>query len=390
MFNKKGLTHVFSLIFIFLISACNDNNNQTQFRIVLDAGSTKTKLYLYQYDELNALPYDIITNTENRVEPGVADVDNTDLNSYLSTLFNDELAQTITILSIEYGHSTSNPLLNGVQFYSTAGMRALPTSEQASKNTYIEAWIKNWLATNDIPLNGSTLDVRTIPGEEEASYGWAAVNYLENTFQGTLLGSAEIGGASTQIAYIDNTAPNVNISIADTQYSVTGYSYPLGQNVIIDDLSPIDACNLVGYTDTATGNYADCRIAAKTMIDDTVTVNTPNAVNIAYYDLLSNYYNSAEFFGITDDYSLTALQNAAEIFCGLTWTQAQADYPDVSTSYLPYYCMGAAYQGALLEDSYGLSDTYQTFDPVDSINGTDVDWTIGVLATQSFTLLSES
>ncbi|WP_298772599.1 hypothetical protein [uncultured Shewanella sp.] len=378
------------LLFIFLISACNDNNNQTQYRIVLDAGSTKTKLYLYQYDELNALPYDIITNTENRVEPGVADVNNTDLNSYLSTIFNDELANTITQLSIANGRNASNPLLNGIQFYSTAGMRALPTSEQAIKNAYIDSWIKNWLATNAIPLNESTLDVRTIPGEEEASYGWAAVNYLENTFQGTLIGSAEIGGASTQIAYIDNTAPNVNINIANTQYSVTGYSYPLGQNVIIADLSPIDACNLVGYTDTATGNYANCRIAAKTMIDDTVTVNTPNAVNIADYDLLSNYYNSAAFFGITNDYSLAALQNAAEIFCELTWTQAQADYPDVSTSYLPYYCMGAAYQGALLEDSYYLSDAYQTFDPVVVINGTGVDWTIGVLATQSFTLLSGS
>ena len=378
------------LLFIFLITACNDNNNQTQYRIVLDAGSTKTKLYLYQYDELNALPYEIITNTENRVEPGVADVENTQLNNYLSTIFTDELAQTIALLSIEQGRSTSNPLLNGIQFYSTAGMRALPTSEQATKNAYINTWIKSWLTTNDIPLNESTLDVRTIPGEEEASYGWAAINYLENAFQGTLLGSAEIGGASTQIAYIDNIAPNVNINIANTQYSITGYSYPLGQNVIIADLSPIDACNLVGYTDTATGNYADCRIAAKTMIDDTVTVNTPDAVNIAYYDLLSNYYNSAEFFGITNDYSLAALQNAAELFCELTWTQAQADYPDVSTSYLPYYCLGAAFQGALLEDSYGLSDTYQNFDPVKTINGTSVDWTIGVLATQSFTLLNES
>ncbi|MCL1124315.1 hypothetical protein [Shewanella surugensis] len=357
--------------------------------MVLDAGSTKTKLYLYEYRYVDSLPYEIITETENKVEPGVADVDNIDLDSYLRTIFNDNLVLTIAQFTITEGKTIDDPLLSGIQFYSTAGIRALPESEQATKNAYIDAWIKNWLTTNSIAFNGLTLDVRTLPGEEEASYGWVAVNYLENAFQGTLFGSAEIGGASTQIAYQDDAIPNVSINVANTQYSITGYSYPLGQNVIIDDLYPLDACNLKGYTDTATGDYAECRIAAKTMIDATVTVNTPNAMDVAYYDLLSNYVNSAEFFGLEDDYSLTALQSAAETFCELTWTQAQADSPDVSTHYLPYYCMGAAYQAALLEDSYYLSDAYQTFDPVDSINGTDVDWTIGVLATQSFTLLSE-
>ncbi|WP_299491021.1 hypothetical protein [uncultured Shewanella sp.] len=378
--------YLFALLLLFFVSACNDDNDNTKYRIVLDAGSTKTKLYLYEYAYIDALPEHIIIQTENKVEPGVADINNDDLDNYLGTIFNNDLVLTLKSLTISSGMS---PLLNGIQFYSTAGMRALPMTEQAIKNAYIDAWIKNWFATNDITLDESTLDVRTIPGEEEASYGWAAVNFLDNAFQGTLLGSAEIGGASTQIAYLDDIVPNVRIDIANIQYSITGYSYPLGQNVIINDLSSVDACNLVGYTDTATGNYTLCRQAAKILIDSTVTVNTPNAVDIANYDLLSNYYNSAVFFGIENDYSLTALQNSAEVFCSLTWTQAQADYPDVSTNYLPYYCLGAAFQGALLEDSYDLSDTYQTFDPVDNINGTDVDWTYGVLATQSFTLISD-
>jgi|GEM_PF-2326781 len=404
MFKLKKLKYPFSIIMLFFMSVCYANSDNTQYRIVLDAGSTKTTVFLYQYDYQDALPSNISIVSKSRITPGIADVANSNMHEYLSRIFTNKLAISINEQVIGDGKVVEEALLSRVQFYSTAGMRDLPIQEQTDKNLVIRNWINNWVSRELITLTKTNVDVRTISGEEEASYAWVATNYLANGFQGPLQGSLELGGASTQIAYQDIKTPNALVEVGNKKYRLTGLSYPLGQNVISRLLSDIPACYLKGYSSGSfdnytghfmsnaytneSGNYTRCRIAAKAMIDDNVDIITPNATKVSHYQVLTNFIYSAKFFGIVKDYSLSRLQQAGEKFCNLTWADAKDTYPDVNEEYLALYCMGAAYQGALLEDSYHFTQTKQSLSARATINGTKVTWPLGVLVSQFYKALN--
>ncbi len=404
MFRFENLKYPLSIIMLFFISVCYANSDNTQYRIILDASSTKTTLFLYQYDYQDARYNNISIISKSRITPGVADIDNSNMHDYLSRIFTDKLAITINERVVGDGKVVDEALLSRVQFYSTAGMRALPIQEQANKNQVIRNWVNNWVSSELVTLNKPNLDVRTISGKEEASYAWVASNYLANGFQGALQGTLELGGASTQIAYQDKKTPNAVIEVGNKKYRLTGLSYPLGQNVISTLLSDVPACYLKGYSnegfnqnsghflsnayDNESGNYTRCRIAAKAMIDDNVDITTPNATKVKRYQVLANFIYSAKFFGITRNYSLSTLQKAGETYCTLTWADAKDTYPDVNEEYLALYCMGAAYQGALLEDSYHFTQANQSLSPQAMINGTKVTWPLGVLVSQFYKSLN--
>lgn len=403
MLNVNPIKYLLAMCLLWLVPVSYADKDDRQYRIVLDAGSTKTLLYLYQYDYEDSMPHNINTLIKNRVSPGVADIDNQDLDEYLSRIFNQNLVSNLNNLVKGDGKLAEDAPLSRIQFYSTAGMRALAVDERDEKNRLITAWVKKWLADNLPYLKDTNLDVRTISGEEEAGYTWVATNYLDNHFGGVLKGVAELGGGSTQIAFANAKTPNLLIEVANKKYEVTGESYPLGQNVISKHLAQERACFLKGYpfarfTQTKgnafsdvpnkyAGNYQACRDAAKAMIDRVANIDTPYANDVISYRLFSNFLFSAIFLKIEHDYSLQTLQRAAERYCSLTWEEAQAAYPVVNKEYLALYCMGAAYQGALLEDSYHFSDVNQTLLPQSSIKNIKVTWPIGVLVSQYLSLI---
>ena len=78
----------------------------------------------------------------------------------------------------------------------TAGLRLLPyaSRELIMSNT------RGWLVTvANNPFLFSPLYAKILSGEEEAVFGWIAVNYLSNRFNGQSVGALDLGGASTQL-----------------------------------------------------------------------------------------------------------------------------------------------------------------------------------------------
>jgi hypothetical protein len=388
MINIKPLKYILPLVLLLLSSLTYAGTEDRKYRIIVDGSSTRTFLYLYQYDYHDALPYNLKILLKSRIYPGIAMIKNKDIDAYLKRLFHDQLALKLESIAGKDNRGPGALKLSRIQFYTTGGMRALPKSVQDEKNKLIKDWLDKWLMTHSVIMDKADKDIRTLSGEEEAAYAWVGENYLESLFNGSLSGVAMINGASTQIAYQDNKYPNIEVQVANKKYAITGRSFPLGQNVIKETLSKEDGCYLRGFKFSATGNYVRCRVAAKAMINKQRDPGVHNASKVAKYRLYANFYYSAEFFNIEKNYSLAELQKAAEIYCTTTWEDAKENHPGVNRNYLALYCMGAAFQGALLEDTYYFSDDKQELTTKSRINGLKITWPIGALVSQSYRLLN--
>ncbi|MCL1124313.1 hypothetical protein [Shewanella surugensis] len=363
-----------------------DHNNEKEetlhHHIILDAGSATTSLYLYEY---NSEKKELATNIEIisfiTQSPGIADIQTSQIPAYLSKLFNNDLLEKITQASKKH-HSATPKLIQGIQFYSTAGMRELAYSERADKNTAINDWLVKWAKDKSVHLNNA-IDVKTITGKEEGAYSWAAYNYISHQFKEELEGILALGGASTQIAYQDKNLNNASITIGGKAYPVYSQSYPLGLKVVQAALKNVDECHLLDYSETSRGDYHLCRETAKAFISRTMGDAYQGNQYVNEFGLLTEFYNHAQFFDLKQNYSFKNLQDKAEQFCSLDWENAKTTYRHYDPEYMEPFCMMTAFQGALLEDNYHLSDKHK-FHPIQKVNNTKISWPMGLLITQQY------
>ncbi|WP_299005327.1 hypothetical protein [uncultured Shewanella sp.] len=360
----------------------NEQAENLHHHIIVDAGSSKTSLYFYEYESENkelATKIEIISFTTQ--SPGIAEIQTSQIPTYLSKMFNDDLIEKIKKASKK--HNSAMPkLIQGIQFYSTAGMRDLSYSERAEKNTAIDTWLTKWVKDKDVHLTDN-IEVKTVSGKEEGAYSWAAYNYINHQFKSELDGILEFGGASTQIAYQDVNLNNANITIGGKDYPIYSQSYPLGRNVVKAALQNIDECHLLGYNDSARGDYTSCREAAKNVITKKIGETFQGNQYVNEFGLFAGFYYHAHFFDIKTNYSFKRLQDKADIFCSLDWEAAKGKYPNHDPEEMESYCMMAAFQGALLEDNYHLSDKHE-FHPIQKVNDTKISWPMGLLITQKY------
>ncbi|WP_298772591.1 hypothetical protein [uncultured Shewanella sp.] len=360
----------------------NEQAENLHHHIIVDAGSSKTSLYFYEYKSENkelATNIDIINFVTQ--SPGIADIATTQIPTYLSKMFNDDLLEKIKQAS-KKNNNAMPKLIQGIQFYSTAGMRNLSYSERAEKNTAITTWLTKWAKDKSVHLTDK-IDVKTISGKEEGAYSWAAYNYINHQFKSDLDGILEFGGASTQIAYQDKNLNNANMTIGGKDYPIYSQSYPLGRNVVQAALKNTNECHLLGYSDTARGDYTLCREAAKTFISHKIGETYQGNQYVNEFGLFAGFYYHAHFFDVKTNYSFKNLQEKADTFCSTEWDTAKENYSHYDPEEMETYCMMAAFQGALLEDNYHLNDKHR-FHPIQKVNNTKISWPMGLLLTQKY------
>ncbi|KAN0123962.1 GDA1/CD39 (nucleoside phosphatase) family domain containing protein [Russula decolorans] len=195
--------------------------NSRRFGIVVDAGSSGSRLQIYSWRDPrvarsqlghqvdHTLPT-VEKGTQNdedwvmKVEPGISSfADNPDdIPAYLAPLLKH--AQTHIPPSLH--HETPLFLL------ATAGMRLLSPEAQAAvlrSTCQFLIFHSDFRMDNPSPVGPCGSSVRIISGEEEGLFGWISVNYLMDGFGSSssdrsTYGFLDMGGASTQIAFEPN------------------------------------------------------------------------------------------------------------------------------------------------------------------------------------------
>ena len=207
------------------------STDSSQYAIIFDAGSTKTKMEIYKID-VNSPPLDVtdvhqLDSSPSRVKPGIADLAGNppQVEAYLKPLL-DSAMKTIPAEK----HSTT-PMF----FLATAGMRLL--SKDQSK-AILDEVKKLFSDKTKCPFIFDSEDARIISGAFEGIYGWISVNFLKGNFipgnSHPTYGTLDLGGASHQNTFDfirKNNKDLYSLEVGGKKYHLFARSY-LGYGLI--------------------------------------------------------------------------------------------------------------------------------------------------------------
>ncbi|XP_073296936.1 probable apyrase 7 [Primulina huaijiensis] len=240
---KKWVRVICVLLFLFLFACLAFAlqflystwfSGQSKFYVVLDCGSTGTRVYVYQASVnhikdgnlpifLKSLPEGLQRTQSGRAynrmetEPGFDK-----LVHNISGLRNaiKPLIQWAEKQIPKNSHKTTSLFL-----YATAGVRRLPNSESE--------WLLGnaWSILESSPFLCKKEWVKIITGMEEAYYGWIALNYHTGAL-GSIpketYGALDLGGSSLQVTFedeqINHDDTSLKLSIGSVNHHLRAYS----------------------------------------------------------------------------------------------------------------------------------------------------------------------
>ncbi|HSW93289.1 MAG TPA: hypothetical protein VLJ15_02925 [Gammaproteobacteria bacterium] len=365
------------LLSVSSFSAFADNDH---YVIFVDAGSSGSRLHIFQYDP--ARPLSVKDIFSDSVSPGLSSFEQT------PAAAGDSLKKLLTEAQTQLAGKTGAQTVP-VNVFGTAGMRLVAEKNPKTEQT-IYASVKQTLDSFPFFAKGN---VQTIPGKMEGFYGWLDVNYLEGYFQNQqpTVGSIDMGGASTQIAYAVPASKNltddeVAVTINNQPYTVFSKSFlGLGQDEsrasVIRELEG-DACFPTGYAfdtfDTSRRgafNHITCRNLYDGIIASHHVAQQILPAGEHQFIAYSGIFYTWQFFKVDTTPDAMWTQNTITDVCNQSWSDIQKAYPKEKEKYLSGYCANATYETELLHATYGLEGYQLTV--LNQINGTGIDWTLG-------------
>lgn len=367
---KKSLPLI---IFIWLVITSSVFAGNARHTIFIDAGSSGSRLYIFEYDGESSLPVikDIFSKD---IKPGLSSYANhpDDAENAVKTLL-DDANEYLTSKSI-------NPREVEVNLLATAGMRLLPANQQQALYDHLSNYLKTHYA---FQLG----EIKTISGKMEGLYGWLNINYLLGNFNPDqkTVGTIDMGGASTQIVFAtsNQTKPDdiITLTIHNQPYTVFSKSFlGFGQDQIREKINANPngyQCYPTGYTFKENNighfNRTDCgTIYADILQQQQVKqqmISTENQPFIAY----SGIYFAYHFFNADQTPDQFTLESHIENICNQTWEALQKQFPN--EKYLSTQCANAIYHDQLLYQTYGLSGSQLKI--TNNINQQNMNWALG-------------
>ncbi len=339
--------------------------------LIIDAGSTGSRLYNYHYHQNSQTKLPVIDNeSDTKLSGGIKDVADQDLDAYLTELFT----------------SDDNSVPETIKFYSTAGMRII----SATRREKINARVRQWISSN---YPQASVSVKTINGQAEGAYTWLAINYLNGSLADKSMnyGILELGGASTQIVYDSNIddSNSITVTAGDTKYHLVAVSFlGLGQDQAMTQYLNQSACFPKGYLlpngKVGQGDFKQCSKAITPLIEQVHHVSHAvgsSSSGVPFISIAGFYYTADELH-LTNDYSLSALKSAGTQFCNYDWDTLEDGGSDYNVNdHLYTYCFNSAYQYSLMKDGYLFNDHTNMITPINKIDNKRISWTLGALVS---------
>lgn len=369
-----------SYLVIFTITLFSDPvfaSSNSHYAIFVDAGSSGSRLYLFQYDDSQSIP-EIKSVFSASTKPGLSSyaVHPEQAGESLKKLFDG----AVDYLNKNGIKATDVP----ANIMATAGMRLLPELQQQAIYLNVRGYL---ISHYTFPVR----EVKTITGQMEAFYGWLDVNYLSRTFQDhqPILGSADVGGASTEIAFVThdknvNPADVVSVTIDQVAYSVFSISYlGLGQDqalMAMNNTAGAAACYPQQYSFPQIGagnfNMDSCGKIYQGIINRKMTKPIPSTQGTSFIAYSGIYYDYS-FFDTEGHPDRYTFEDHIRSICSETWPQMKKRFPDVPEKYLSTDCANGVFIDQLIYNDYFLQD--ERLKVINQINNQDIDWVLGAV-----------
>ncbi|CAF2857012.1 unnamed protein product [Rotaria sp. Silwood2] len=411
---------------VYVSEKLANENPDLHYGIVIDCGSSGSRLYIYIWPEHSGKPNELLQ---------------------IKQLLDNFAANTIP--SVKH---IDTPLY----ILATAGLRFLTPNQQ--KQLLEDLF-------NDIERDYEFLiektHIQVISGQLEGIYSWIAINYVLGRFQNTntesksvtndnsnlnskrrptTVGVLDMGGASAQIAFeVSKTTPIVGKEVAEFSlgydehqealkykiYVTTFLGYgankayekyidriiSIGLNsstsdspyIRIDDADCLPRGYSTNYTRnnktiimTGEGDFANCTKHLVMLLNLNATcLNKPCSLNGIYQPQIN--YDSQDFYGFSEfwytmqdilklggPYTRLAFLNASTKFCNANWNDIRQWYdekshPNINLDRLILQCFKSAWLYAFLHDGLKFPMNYQRLRSASLVNNNDVQWTLGAI-----------
>ncbi|XP_036886451.1 ectonucleoside triphosphate diphosphohydrolase 3 [Sturnira hondurensis] len=409
-----------------------------KYGIVLDAGSSRTTVYLYQW------PGEKENNTGVVSQTYKCSVKGSGISSYgnnpqdVPKAFEDCMQKVKEQIPAHLLESTC------VYLGATAGMRLLRLqNDTAAKEILVS--IQNYFKSQPFDFRGAQI----ISGQEEGIYGWITANYLMGNFLEKDLwhmwvhpngvattGALDLGGASTQISFAVGEKVELNTSDI-VRVSLYGYAYALytrsfqcyGRNeaekrflaMLLQNSATktnvINPCYPRDYSTSLAGSRifdSPCTEALKPRSydpDDTITfegTGDPLLCSMKVASLFAfkacrgrdincfdgiyqpgvkgpfvafaGFFYTVSALNLTGSFSLNTFNSSTWDFCSKSWGQLPQLLPRFDEVYARSYCFSAHYIYHLLVSGYRFTeDTWPQIYFKKEVENTSIAWSLGYM-----------
>lgn len=365
------------ILFILLLLSVNSVFAAMCYSIVVDAGSSGSRIYLYRYKQsgVNKIS-DLKLIASKKNHPGLSNfADNYDgIDSYIKPLL---------VFAKEKLNSEGSETQVDFSLLSTAGMRLLSIDQQQQIYQHIKMAVNKY-------TKFKIRQIKTITGQWEAIYGWIAANYDGRSLvSGKTIGILDMGGASAEVAFEmrpgARSSQVVNLRLGVNNFLVYAISYlGLGQNQIRNQFTNNANCFSRGYPlpsgKAGEGDYKSCVEDIKPFIKKVHDVGKVKKLIIpgTKFIAVSGYHNllHSNVFSSGAGFTPAQLYNKGVQVCGQSWSSLKSQYGD--NPYLYSACFNLAYFYELLTDGFKFKDDHY-FSTL-----RDIDWALGVVVFQAY------
>ncbi|XP_015144106.1 ectonucleoside triphosphate diphosphohydrolase 1 isoform X4 [Gallus gallus] len=408
-----------------------------KYGIVLDAGSSHTNLYVYEWPAEKENDTGVVQQVEVcKVEgPGISGYSQTTEKAGPSLV--QCLRQAEGVIPLKQHQET--PVYLGA----TAGMRLLRLENKDAAEKVLSS-VEKTLRSAPFNFQGA----RIISGQEEGAYGWITINYLLGNFKQSgwkkflhslksvseTSGALDLGGASTQITFVPDEISSESpqnllyFRLYGKDYRVYTHSFlcygkdqALQQKLARDlqsteNSSLFDPCFHQGYQRTISvsnffknpctsvekkqfpfsqlhiegeGNYEKCRRNIQNLFNKTDCPYSSCSFNGIYlpplqgdFGAFSAFYFVMNFLNLTSDdpFTLDEVASAIKKFCARPWHEVKLQYHQIKEKYLSEYCFSGAYILSLLENGYEFTtENWKRIHFLGKIGSSDAGWTLGYM-----------
>ncbi|XP_053570244.1 ectonucleoside triphosphate diphosphohydrolase 3 [Bombina bombina] len=408
-----------------------------KYGIVLDAGSSRTTVYVYQWPAEKENNTGVVSQTYkcNVNGKGISSYDNEPDKACES--INECMMKVKEKIPLNQHNST--PVYLGA----TAGMRLLRLKNESAAQGILTS-IRNYFTTQ--PFDFKTAHI--ITGQEEGVYGWITVNYLMDNFlekniwrawvrpEGAeTTGALDLGGASTQISFIpemseQNVNNTVEVTLYGYQYNVYTHSfqcygrdeaekrllaalvqsqpnklrvgnpcYPLNYEVNFTSGHMFRTLCSAPYrpanyhpddiiTFRGTGDPAMCSAKVASLFNFTACYGSQNCSFDGVYQpkvkgtfsAFSGFYYTANALNLTGRFTLNEFNASVWSFCSQEWSKLPKIIPKFDEKYAKSYCFSANYIYYLLVHGYKFdAESWQNIIFQKEVENSSIAWSLGYM-----------